>query len=596
MAINVKPEIKGNVNALFNMHGDVSIAREKIVTAISFMSGNNNLDIDELNRTSEQGGIYVRSNGTILNDFDDNTEMYAKYKIVPTGLKLKRTNTPLFASFMKVKSGWEGAYIGTAITLFQMYRDHFNESETSKFSTDYLQIFSMNSDIKGFGLSGISKDPNYTEDDEAENIYISSTDQLKYMDNDRTINSLEAAINKLQLSNNLKEEKSKPAQHKTKEQRKKERLQSHLDKVKSKVGSNESEPSESLMRAIESAKNLKSTHTDTNTQDICDETAKLNQNNTVVSEVLPDNTQISKNKENLEKSLELEKVLEELSVEDYEELEGTKVSKQMKVDIKYNLTHSIYERLLIKEDWESNPNKNRLAFYLKGICAIVFMNQFKEQALRGNGYLYSNDRQTSLINTNLLDMYGNCIYLIDHTPGNPDFYDKDIEMFNSKADLLKLNFDNEEIKRLPEPLQIIKDKKDLLFDGKIEDFDFNDIQHLDHIITERKHRFPEKYRNESALYLCEKIKYAVERAIKINIIDYKYIVPKYDFTRDKVQYLIPLYFDSNIEEKPDIVIVADEEIDNHWQIYTVLHSEDAYDSARLIGRPNVSWIRDTNKK
>jgi hypothetical protein len=223
------------------------------------------------------------------------------------------------------------------------------------------------------------------------------------------------------------------------------------------------------------------------------------------------------------------------------------------------------------------------------------MDQLGKTNSRGNGYLFSKNREVCLVNTNLLDEYGNFIYLIDHTPDLPDFYDKDVQLLNGRGDLLALGFDSEEIKRLPEPVQIVKNKEKLIFNGKIEDFDFNDIQHMNHILNERRYRFPTKYRNESNMYLLEKIKYAIERAIKISISDYKYIIPKYDFTRRKIQFLIPLYFADTIEGRPDLVIVADEKEKGQWQVCTVLYVEDAYDSARLICKPSDTWLKSPDE-
>jgi hypothetical protein len=635
MTTLAKPEIQGNINSLYGIHGEIPTSKDKVTTALSFMSGMNRLDIDYLNKISETGGIYVKSNGTILDTFTESDENIAKYKLLPTGMKLKHTETPLFASFMKVKNSWEGAYIGTAISLFQMYYEHYMGNKDT-FSMSYMNIFSNDKDITGFGLDSLLSEDKHELQPYKE---VSSVEPVLsvYLDTDTTVNSLEAAIKKMQtrVDNTTAKTPKKNQMHKSKDQRKQERLQAHLNKIKEK---------ESLKQSTEESKSVqtvpvKSVTTEVTpilpevklqipnqTQsDLKSTTSQSTTNSTVTTirttgdtseqpkpiSIKPEIQSLTKNKlettvepeptETLEQELselpaeqaeELEKVLDELSSDNDE----IRVSRALKQCVKNSLTHSVYERLLIKEHWEEDKSRNRLAFYLKGLFALAFMNQIGHQSIRGNGYLFSNDKSVCLVNTNLIDEYGNFVYLIDHTPSNPDFYDKDVELFNSKSDLLLLGFDSKEIKKLPEPMQIVKKRENLIFNGKIEDFDFNDIQHMNHIINERKYRFPGKYKNESSLYLCEKIRFAVERAIKISVTDYKYIIPKYDFTRNKVQFLIPLYFDTTVDGRPDLVIVADEQTEGHWQVCTVLYVEDAYDSARLLCKPSEEWLKLSEDK
>ena len=180
--------------------------------------------------------------------------------------------------------------------------------------------------------------------------------------------------------------------------------------------------------------------------------------------------------------------------------------------------------------------------------------------------------------------------MIDHSPSIPDFYTKIVSIMYNKAALLNMGFDINNVKYLPMSINFIRDKSELIFDAKYEDFDLDDTAHLFHIITERIGRFPDKYSNESPLYLCERIKTAIRQAIMISKTDYKYVIPKYDFSRRAIQFLIPLYLDNSPEDAPELTVVVGKQTNGMWSIFTVLYSDDAYDDARLICRANDSWL------
>ena len=69
---------------------------------------------------------------------------------------------------------------------------------------------------------------------------------------------------------------------------------------------------------------------------------------------------------------------------------------------------------MIKENWRIS-HKNRLGFYLKAIFEKVEYEQKNTSGNIGNGYILSNDRTKCLVNTGLMDVYNNDIYVIDKT-------------------------------------------------------------------------------------------------------------------------------------------------------------------------------------
>ena len=71
--------------------------------------------------------------------------------------------------------------------------------------------------------------------------------------------------------------------------------------------------------------------------------------------------------------------------------------------------------------------------------------------------------------------------------------------------------------------------------------------------------------------------------------DYKYFIPMYNFQRDMIQFLVPIYLDNGIDEKPEVVAIIDN-INSFYSINTIISLEDAYNNARLICKPDTNWL------
>ena len=117
----------GNMSQLLAYHGDVDC--NKAIATIKQSTELTLIDVTEINNASYMGGIYVTHDGHILDTWDKDAERQAKYKLVPTGLVHKFSNKPLFASFLRQKTGWEGVYLGTADKLFEMYASAYKGKE-----------------------------------------------------------------------------------------------------------------------------------------------------------------------------------------------------------------------------------------------------------------------------------------------------------------------------------------------------------------------------------------------------------------------------------------------------------------------------------
>ena len=599
-------QVEGNEKQLFSMHGVMTA--NKAVTAFQCMSDTQVLNIEDVNKTSQSGGLYITYDGKILDYFDDSSERLARYKIVPTGIKAKDTNYPLFASFIKLNNFWEGVFIGTGVQLFDMYKKHFNSG--AKFSEMYLNVFAAEhraEDIRGFGLKEVLE--NREEDAlkskaESVDVYTDASDTSQQQ------TALALAIQKMEVKNS----KNSKGSHKNKNQRKVERLKLHLEKMQQRqqrqakatevVENNNIETDETKKEEVAwtSCTELEEpgiTFEDNATKEFNRRVEAFINGSSEYSEYdYKDSEEIVEGESKPEETYNEQKMLKEvLGSLDHDLIENNSKQIAIKYQMKNDLAHDIYERLLIKENWMFD-NKPRLSFYLKGICLMVWYNQYKDKdntSTKGNGYTYSKDRTKAVINTGLLDKFGNFIYLVDHTPLVPDFLDKRVHIMVDKYSLIKFGFELIDIRNLPEPIRIVDDLRSLVFDANIEDFDLDDDFHLQHIINERRYRFPEKYKNASDMELCNKIKNAIIQGVKISKLDTRYAIPTYDFSRHNVQFLLPLYLDNSLDKTAELAIVVGR-YNEMWKIYTVLLINDAYDDARLLSNPKNTWIDITKQK
>lgn len=252
------------------------------------------------------------------------------------------------------------------------------------------------------------------------------------------------------------------------------------------------------------------------------------------------------------------------------------------------LDDDIYDRLLIKENWRIS-NKNRLRFYLKSVFERVKYCQGQVSGYVGDGFVLSRDKSKCLVNTGLLDKYCNDIYLLDKTNNESNFHKKDIIIISSKIALVNFGFDKESIMELPNPVRFCSDKSSLIFSGCLDDFDINDEYRLNHIIRERRGRFGDRYKDLTDDVLSDKIRSAIRKSVRIAQRDYKYVVPMYNLEAHKIQYLMPLHFDRSIDEAPELTLVIGEK-NGFWCVYTILDTDDAYDNARLLCRPDTNWL------
>lgn len=139
------------------------------------------------------------------------------------------------------------------------------------------------------------------------------------------------------------------------------------------------------------------------------------------------------------------------------------------------------------------------------------------------------------------------------------------------------------------PPEFFKEVTEIVFHGDWE-IDSN-LERYSHIIEERLERFPDKYRSLDKGTLSTLLDNAIVFARKIAQRNYKFIVPMYYPRFNRIQLLMPIYLEMSISLQPDFALVLTP--DSDYKLYipeTILGLEDVYQDARLIAKPDESWL------
>ena len=244
----------------------------------------------------------------------------------------------------------------------------------------------------------------------------------------------------------------------------------------------------------------------------------------------------------------------------------------------------------IEEPWEYKNRKDPKFKYpiLKSYLEFELDRLYYEQEKYGWDYkiLYNKDRSKALFNTNLIDKFGHDLNIMGDVQllGGREII-CNLEMCPSKLSLRKLGFENYE----PLPPKFFEDINEIVFHCEW-DIDCN-VAKYEHIIEQRIERFPDKYKDLEADDLGQKMDNAIEFAKKIAQRNYKFIIPMYYPTARRIQLLMPIYLETSYTSQPDFALVltphANERV---YTPETILGLDEVYQDARLVAKPEESWL------
>lgn len=244
----------------------------------------------------------------------------------------------------------------------------------------------------------------------------------------------------------------------------------------------------------------------------------------------------------------------------------------------------------IPETWSF---KNRPSTVNHPILKSYIENTFevlKKEAERGakNKLVYSQDGKHLVFNTNLLDKFFHEILIV-----------ADVRM---QKDGSKLLMNPRRVKKALElrKLGFARDAKPEQphFFEKIEEVIYQptwtidkDFDKFTHIIEERRQRFPVDMQSASSDELARKLDDAITFAVAIAQRNYKFIVPMYRPQTGKIQLLMPIYLKGTYSSKPDFALILTPDKENEYYTpETILPLDAVYQNARLIAKPDDTWL------
>lgn len=258
------------------------------------------------------------------------------------------------------------------------------------------------------------------------------------------------------------------------------------------------------------------------------------------------------------------------------------------------------------EDYRKKTKYDILQSYLQHLFEKLLSDFTEQNPKNADKIFFSDNHKYALFNSGLLNKYAQDIYILGEVfnlNGYCRFVLSNPIIAPGKVELIKsYNFNPLKINKLPDVVEFFDDLNDIMYDSKIP-IDLDDTENLKHIIEDgaKRNRFPQKYKE---LYekgdlasISTTLKTAIENSKKIAKRNYKYVVPQYRSGKNgepgKIQFLMPIYLDSQYGEKPDFALVlniARFTGQSYYTPETVLELPWAYNNARVICKPEDTWL------
>lgn len=219
-----------------------------------------------------------------------------------------------------------------------------------------------------------------------------------------------------------------------------------------------------------------------------------------------------------------------------------------------------------------------LSSYLRAtyVRAAQVWNKADDVAACPEGLLFDDDK--ALFNTGLFTDSFEVVYLLFESNRKPDA----CQPWFLKGCFKESDRALDAFPSLPGRVHYGDEPADLIFDYRLE------IRlNYDHILRDEENvkRLPERLRGEESFALLRSaFEGAVDVARRRAAANYTVAVPQ--FYNGRLQLLLPLCL---IGEEPDLAL-AIERVNGHYAARTCLDMEMAYCNARVICRPEASWI------
>lgn len=244
----------------------------------------------------------------------------------------------------------------------------------------------------------------------------------------------------------------------------------------------------------------------------------------------------------------------------------------------------------IPETWSfknkpSTVNHPILKSYIENTFEVL-----KKETEQGanNKLVYSQDGKYLVFNTNLLDKFFHEILILVEVRTQKDGSKllMNPHRVRKELELRKLGFARD-----------VRPEQPRFFD-KVEEVIYQptwtidkDFDKFTHIIEERRQRFPLELQSASSDELGRKLDEAITFAVAIAQRNYKFVVPMYRPQTGKIQLLMPIYLKGTYSSKPDFALILTPDKENEYYTpETILPLDAVYQNARLIAKPDDTWL------
>ena len=232
------------------------------------------------------------------------------------------------------------------------------------------------------------------------------------------------------------------------------------------------------------------------------------------------------------------------------------------------------ESLAEKEEWDFSGTEVKRYAILKNYLEHTFRKLKRE-----NKIVYTKDNKYAAFNTGLITENLESIYALFEENKIPNalspFFLKAFVKESGRQFLRCFSLEN-----FPKIANYFEQPERLIFNPELRV-----VVSIDHII-ENKERFPAHLQkgNDQLIRVLEGAVSEVKKKVRTN---YKLAVPQY--YKGKIQLLLPLHLTPN-SPHPDLALVVDRIDKTTYAAETVLTIKMAYNNARLIVKPQSSWL------
>lgn len=260
--------------------------------------------------------------------------------------------------------------------------------------------------------------------------------------------------------------------------------------------------------------------------------------------------------------------------------------EMLKCNFTINIPFSFYRNLGCRmlDCWLSD-NVYKCNIYLQILLARFESKMHLNELVEGTHYLKSSNGRNYIINSGLLDIFGNDIFISFKYMKSPkkgvQYSGLDVVTGLKMVKHLGCDLSLLDLYKL-EAIRLW-DKGFEIFDAKIEDFDFLSMERLLHVTHERSYRYPGAVANLPVDRLFNYIKDSVKMAVKISQIDSEYVKPIFypcDIT--KLEYFIPVHIFTSLSEEPELGVIVNKDSSGVWSVMTVLPYDVLLNNHRML--------------